>query len=211
MTACGSVCVRVKCSLTLSTCLPNELALQQNARQDTDTGSFKRKETCSACARCIDACGAVVNRVYKRPTRHGQWLCNEKAIAVLARRRSEILERFGKLLIFLSLVLRENTSAALAPGAGISQPILLLFFLFSCSWICLQNPASDFFIRSQNLVVFERRQDWLIKGYFPTFPNIKPTSGSNFELLRQVFLRKGMRSKLKQTEQLFLDHTVTFS
>ena len=27
----------------------------------------------------------------------------------------------------------ENTSAALAPRAGISQPILLLFFLFSCS------------------------------------------------------------------------------
>ena len=27
----------------------------------------------------------------------------------------------------------ENTSAALAPRVGISQPILLLFFLFSCS------------------------------------------------------------------------------
>ena len=39
----------------------------------------------------------------------------------------------------------ENTSAALAPRAGISQPILLLFFLFSCSWICLQYVASDFF------------------------------------------------------------------
>ena len=37
MTACGSVCVRVKCSLTLSTCLSNELAVQQNhgaVRQD---------------------------------------------------------------------------------------------------------------------------------------------------------------------------------
>ena len=66
----------------------------------------------------------------------------------------------------------ENTSAALAPRAGISQPILLLFFLFSCSWICLQNVASDFFIPSQNLVAFERRQNWLKKGYFPTFPNI---------------------------------------
>ena len=55
----------------------------------------------------------------------------------------------------------KNTSAALASRAGISQPILLLFFLFSCSWICLQNVASDFFIRSQNLVAFERRQIWL--------------------------------------------------
>ena len=34
MTACESVCVGVKCSLTLSTCLSNELALQQNVRQD---------------------------------------------------------------------------------------------------------------------------------------------------------------------------------
>ena len=68
---------------------------------------------------------------------------NEKAIAVLGRRRSEILERCGKLFSFHNFA--ENTSAALAPRAGISQPILLLFFLFSCSWICLQNVASDFF------------------------------------------------------------------
>ena len=41
----------------------------------------------------------------------------------------------------------ENTSAALAPRAGISQPILLLFFFwFSGSWICLQNVALDIFL-----------------------------------------------------------------
>ena len=39
----------------------------------------------------------------------------------------------------------ENTSVPLAPRARISQPILLPFFLFSCSWICLQNGVSDFF------------------------------------------------------------------
>ena len=39
----------------------------------------------------------------------------------------------------------ENTFVPLAPRARISQPILLLFFLFSCSWICLQNGVSDFF------------------------------------------------------------------
>ena len=39
----------------------------------------------------------------------------------------------------------ENTSVPLAPRARISQPIRLLFFLFSCSWICLQNGVSDFF------------------------------------------------------------------
>ena len=43
MTACGSVCVRVKCSLTLSTCLRNELAFQQNACK---TG--RRQEVSSA-------------------------------------------------------------------------------------------------------------------------------------------------------------------
>ena len=30
-------------------------------------------------------------------------------------------------------------------------------------------------------------QEWLKKGYFRTFPNIFPTSGTNFELLRQRF------------------------
>ena len=44
----------------------------------------------------------------------------------------------------------ENTSVPLAPRARISQPILLLFFLFSCSWICLQNGVSDFFYSVSN-------------------------------------------------------------
>ena len=56
--------------------------------------SFKRKETCSACTRCVELHRTVVNRVCTRQsTGHGQWLCNEKAIAVLAQRRSEVLER----------------------------------------------------------------------------------------------------------------------
>ena len=75
--------------------------------------------------------GAVVNRVCTRQSRttwHGQWLCTEEAIAVLARRRTETLESCGKLFRFISFA--ENTSAALAPRAGLSQPILLLFFYF---------------------------------------------------------------------------------
>ena len=67
-----------------------------------EVSSAKRLASCSACARSSMR-GAVVNRVYARQsTRHGQWLCNEKAIAVLARRRSEILERCGKLFSFHS-------------------------------------------------------------------------------------------------------------
>ena len=40
-------------------------------------------------------------------------------------------------------------------------------------WPCHRVSVNyNFFIRSQNLVAFERRQNWLKKGYFPTFPNI---------------------------------------
>ena len=53
------VCVQVKCSLTLSTCLSNELALQQNVRQDRKFQAQRDVQCLSACARCIDAwsCG----------------------------------------------------------------------------------------------------------------------------------------------------------
>ena len=53
----------------------------------------------------------------------------------------------------------ENTSAALAPGAGISQPILLLFFWFLALEFVYKTLPQIFFIQSQNLVAFERRQD----------------------------------------------------
>ena len=58
------------------------------------TGSFKGKETRSACARCIDAwsCGQSSVNATKNATR-----TVEKAIAVLPRRCSEILERCIKL------------------------------------------------------------------------------------------------------------------
>ena len=62
MTACASVCVRVKCSMILSTSLSNELALRQNVKDRT--GSFKRKETRSACARCINAWSCGQSSVY---------------------------------------------------------------------------------------------------------------------------------------------------
>ena len=53
----------------------------------------------------------------------------------------------------------ENTSAALAPRAGISQPILLLFFCFLALEFVYKTLPQIFFIRSQNLVAFERRQN----------------------------------------------------
>ena len=79
MTACESVCVRVKCSVTLSTCLSNELALQQNVRQPVlhfveaqgqEVSSAKRL---AALVQDASMRGAVVNRVCTRQsTRHGQ-------------------------------------------------------------------------------------------------------------------------------------------
>ena len=58
----------------------------------------------------------------------------------------------------------ENTSAALAPSAGISQLILsLFFFCFLALEFVSKRLPQIFFIRSQNFVAFERRQDCLKK------------------------------------------------
>ena len=164
MTACASVCVRVKCSLTLSTCLSNELALQQHVRQDRKFQAQRDLQCLCKMHRCVELWSMECVRdkvrdtdsdyLMRKPSRC--WLC-----AVL---------RYWNVVVscFRFISFAENTSAALAPRADISQPILLLFFLFSCSWICLQHVASIFF-RSQNLVAFERRQDWLKKAIFQRF------------------------------------------
>ena len=54
MTACGSVCVRVKCSLTLSTCLWNELALQQKVRQDRKFQVQRDLQCLCQMHRCVE-------------------------------------------------------------------------------------------------------------------------------------------------------------
>ena len=62
MTACGSVCVRVKCSLTLSTCLRNELAFQQNAcKTGQEVSSAKRL---AVLVQDASMRGAVYSSVY---------------------------------------------------------------------------------------------------------------------------------------------------
>ena len=168
MTACESVCVRVKCSLTLSTCLSNELALQQNVRQNRKFQAQRDLQCLCKMHRCVEPWSIECVRDKVRDTD------NDYVMRKPSRCWLGAVPRYWNAVAscFRFISFAEITSAALAPRAGISQPILLLFFLFSCSWICLQNVASDFFIRSQNLVAFERRQNWLKKGYFPTFPNI---------------------------------------
>ena len=132
MTACESVCVRVKCSLTLSTCLSNKLALQQNVRQDRKFQA-QRDLQClwKLCKkhRCVELWSIECVRdkvrdtdsdyVMRKPSRC--WL------GAVPRYWNDVASCFR----FISFA--ENTSAALASRAGISQPILLLFFLFSCS------------------------------------------------------------------------------
>ena len=49
----------------------------------------------------------------------------------------------------------ENTFAALAPSAGISHPILLLFFGFLALEFVYKRLPHIFFTRSKNLVAFE--------------------------------------------------------
>ena len=67
----------------------------------------------------------------------------------------------------------ENTPAPLAPRARIFQLILLLFFFCFLALEFVNKTVSQiFFIPSQNLVAFKRRQNLLKKGYFRTFSNI---------------------------------------
>ena len=121
--------MRVKCSLTLSTCLSNELALQQNVRQDR---KFQAQRDLQVAVLVQDASmrGAVQlwsiecvrdkvrdtdsDYVMRKPSRC--WL------GAVPRYWNVVASCFR----FSSFA--ENTSAALASGAGISQPILLLFF-----------------------------------------------------------------------------------
>ena len=64
MTACGSVCVRVKCSLTLSTCLRNELAFQQNACKTGQEVSSAKRLALAVLVQDASMRGAVYSSVY---------------------------------------------------------------------------------------------------------------------------------------------------
>ena len=146
----------------------NELALQQNVRQDRKFQAQRDMQCLCKMHRCVGLWSIECVRdkvrdtdsdyVMRKPSRcwlgavPGYW----KVVASCFR--------------FISFA--ENTSAALAPRAGISQPILLLFFCFLALEFVYKTLPQIFFILSQNLVAFERRQNWLKKGYFPTFPNI---------------------------------------
>ena len=152
MTACASVCVRVKCSLTLPSCFSNELALQKNVRQDRKFQAQRDVHCLCQMHQCVELRSIECVRdevrntdsdyVVRKPSRF--WL------GAVPRYWNVV----GSCFHFISFA--ENTSAALAPRAGISQPILLLFFCFLALEFVSKMLRQIFFIRSQKLVAFER-------------------------------------------------------
>ena len=124
-----SVCARVKCSLTLSTCLSNELALQQNVRQDRKFQAQRDLQCLCKMHRCMELWSIECVRDKVRDT-DSDYVMRKPSRCWLGA-----VPRYWKVVAscFRFISFAENTSAALAPRAGISQPILLLFFLFSCS------------------------------------------------------------------------------
>ena len=153
MTACESVCVRVKCSLTLSTCLSNELALQQNLRKDRKFQA-QRGLQCKM-HRCVELWSIECVRdkvrdtdsdyVMRKPSRC--WL------GAVARYWNVVASCFR----FISFA--ENTSAALAPEQVFLNRFSYSFFVFLLLNLSTKRCHQVFFIRSQNLVAFERRSN----------------------------------------------------
>ena len=115
-----------KCSLTLSTCLSKELALQQQQKKKDRTGSFKRKETVLVPVhQCVELWSIECVRDEVRDT-ESDYLMRTPSRCWLGA-----VSRYWKVVAscFQIVSFAENTSAALAPRAGISQPILFLFFI----------------------------------------------------------------------------------
>ena len=129
MTACGSVCVRVKCSLTLSTCLLNELAFQQNACKTGQEVSSAKRLALAVLVQDASMRGAVVIECVRNKVRDTD---SDYVMRKPSRCWLSAVPRYWNVVAscFRIISFAENTSAALAPRAGISQPILLLFFCF---------------------------------------------------------------------------------
>ena len=124
MTACGSVCVRVNCSLTLSTCLSNELALQQNVRQDRKFQAQRDLQCLCQLHRCVELWSIECVRDKVRDTG------SDYVIRKSSRCWLGAVPRYWNVVAscFRFISFAENTSDALALRASSSQPIFLLFF-----------------------------------------------------------------------------------
>ena len=107
----------------------------------------KRRENCSTAASwsgCVHL-GSIERARYA--TKHLRDTDSDYVMKKPSRCWLGAVPRYWKVVAscFQIVSFAENTSAPLAPRARIFQPILLPFFLFSCSWICPQKGVSDFF------------------------------------------------------------------
>ena len=104
----------------------------------------------------------------------------------------------------------ENTSVPLAPWARISQPILLLFFCFLTLEFVYKTVSQIFFYSASKFSGVQKDDGiGLKRAIFGRFQIFNQLPVRNLKIWDTVFLRKDTRSKLKQTEQLFLDHTLS--
>ena len=129
MTAWESVCVRVKCSLkslTLSTCLSNELALQQNVRQDRKFQAQRDLQSLCKMHRCVELWSIECVRDKVRDT-DSDYVMRKPSRCWLGA-----VPRYWNVVAncFRFISFAENTSAALAPGAGILNRFSYSFFVF---------------------------------------------------------------------------------
>ena len=127
----------IGCSLWL---ISTPLLSESNQRKN-------RRENCSTSA---SQSGCVHLRSIERAryvTKHLRDTDSDYVMKKPSRCWLGAVPRYWKVFAscFQNVSFAENTSAPLPPRARIFQPILLLSFLFSCSWICLQNSVSDFF------------------------------------------------------------------
>ena len=133
----------------------NELALQQNVRQDRQFQAQRDLQCLCKMHRCVELWSIECVRDNVRDT-DSDYVMRKPSRCWLGA-----VPRYWKVVAscFRFISFAENTSAALAPRAGISQPILLLFFCFLALEFVYKTLPQIFFIRSQNLVAFERRQN----------------------------------------------------
>ena len=112
--------------------------------------SNQRKNRIENCSTAASQSGCVHLRSIERAryaTKHLRDTDSDYVMKKPSRCWLGAVPRYWKVVAscFQNVGFAENTSAPLAPRARIFQPILSLCFLFSCSWICLQNGVSDFF------------------------------------------------------------------
>ena len=140
--------------------------------------SHRRKNRRENCSSAPSQSGCVhlgsIKRAKYATNRHIRDTGSDYIMKKLSRCWLGTAPRYWKVVAscFQIVSFAENTSAPLAPRVCIFQPILLLFFCFLALEFVYNTVYRIFFIPSQNLVAFKRKQNLLKKGSFRTFSKI---------------------------------------